>query len=167
MTTVLLIIIVVLLLTVLALLSTGWPGREQKEIEEIGRELRRELAQQRADSVQLFHAMRLDLDDFLRETLDMKLDSILALNSQSHNRRKKQVAAQSEDPSQTESQVEESDENKTVAERQLGLFSGALPQQKQETVAPIDAVPVKAAANFTCAIDDIPDIDSLNDLDDL
>ena len=167
MTTVLLIVIVVLLLIVLALLFTGWPGREQKEIEEIGRELRRELAQQRADSVQFFHAMRMELDDSLRETLELKLDSIVALNGQSHNRRKKQVAAQSQDLSQTESQVEESDERTTVEERQLGLFSGALPQQKQERIAPLDTVPVKAAANFTCAIDDIPDIDSLNDLDDL
>ena len=167
MTTVLLIVIVVLLLIVLALLFTGWPGREQKEIEEIGRELRRELAQQRADSVQFFHAMRMELDDSLRETLELKLDANAALNCQSHNRRKKQVAAQSQDLSQTESQVVESDEKTAVEERQLGLFSGALPQQKQETTAPLDAVPVKAAANFTCAIDDIPDIDSLNDLDDL
>ena len=41
----LLIVIVVLLIGVLALMLTGWPGRERKEIEKTGRELRRELAQ--------------------------------------------------------------------------------------------------------------------------
>ena len=65
MITVLLFINIVLLLGILALLLIGWPGRELKEIEKIGRELRRELAQQRADSIQLLHAMRIELEECL------------------------------------------------------------------------------------------------------
>jgi HAMP domain-containing protein len=167
MTTVLLIVIVILLLAVLALLLSGWPGRELKEIEEIGRELRRELAQQRADSVQLLHSMRIELDDSLRETLEQKLDSIASLNSRQNNRRKKQLAAQSQDPSQPEAQLEESDEKLSADDRQLGLFSGSTSRQMPAGAAPLVTAPVKTAATFTCAIDDIPDIDDMGDLDDV
>ena len=106
MTIVLLIVIVVLLLVILALILTGWPGREQKELEAIGKELFRELAQQRADSVQLLHAMRSELEDSLTDTLEQKLDAIAALGSRSNNRRKKPV----ENPLQPDAQGAETDE---------------------------------------------------------
>ncbi len=171
MTIVLLIVIVLLLLAVLALLLTGWPGRQQKEIDAIGRELFRELAQQRADSVQLLHAMRIELDDSLRETLERKLDALAALGSRPNNRRKKGV----ENPLQPGVQAPESDEENgpfrpsnphepgsVGEERQLGLFAGALQQQK-----PIDKAPAESVVNFICAIDDIPDINDIADIDDL
>lgn len=83
MITVLLFINIVLLLGILALLLIGWPGRELKEIEKIGRELRRELAQQRADSIQLLHAMRIELEESIRETLENQCGSLELMNRRS------------------------------------------------------------------------------------
>ncbi|MEI6758168.1 MAG: hypothetical protein WCK85_09950 [Chlorobium sp.] len=170
MTIVLLIVIVLLLLAILALLLTGWPGREQKELEAIGKELFRELAQQRADSVQLLHAMRSELEDSLTDTLEQKLDAIAALGSRSNNRRKKPV----ENPLQPEGQGAETDEEngqfgssnaqaRAVGdERQLGLFTGVPDPQK-----PKDKAPAELGVRFICAIDDIPDVNDLADFEDL
>lgn len=171
MTTALLIVIVVLLLVVLALLFTGWPGREQKEIEEIGRELRRELAQQRADSVQFFHAIRMELEESLRETVEEKLDSVVALCRRQNNRRKKPL----EYPLQPDARGADNDEENghfslsnahearsAEDERQLGLFEGSHEPQK-----PKDNAPAESVVSFICAIDDIPDINDLPDVDDL
>jgi FtsZ-interacting cell division protein ZipA len=179
MTTVLLIAIVVLLLAILALLVTGWPGRERKEIEEIGRELRRELAQQRADSVQLLHAMRIELDESLRETLEQKLDSLATFGSRSPNRRKKQVSVQPQNPLHAEEEVEDGYEEdgqpsrrnghvtkSAAVDRQLLLFAGVPEGQKSEQAAPLEIPPAKAATSFTCDIDDIPDIADLPDIED-
>jgi FtsZ-interacting cell division protein ZipA len=175
MTTVLLIAIVVLLVALLALQLTGWPGRAEKEIRETGRELRRELAQQRADSVQLLHAMRIELDESLRETLEQKLDAVAALNGRSFNRRKKQVPPQAQNPyQQAEEQVEDCDEENdhssrrnghsirsAVDGRQLLLFSGVPEQLKPQTVEPAYSV-----ASISFDIDDIPDIEDLPDMED-
>ena len=102
----LLIVIVVLLVGVLALMLTGWPGRERKEIEKTGRELRRELAQHRADSVQLLHAMRMELEESVRETLEQEFASFEKMNQRAPSRQKKSLAAQ-----QGKSSRQEEDEN--------------------------------------------------------
>ena len=90
----LLIVIVVLLIGVLALMLTGWPGRERKEIEKTGRELRRELAQHRSDSIQLLHAMRMELEESVRETLEQEFASFEKMNQRASSRQKKSPASQ-------------------------------------------------------------------------
>jgi exonuclease VII large subunit len=89
MVTVLLVVIVVLLISLLAMMLIGWPGRERKEIEKTGRELRRELALHRSDSVQFLHAMRIELEESVRETLEQQFESIEALNRRASSRQKK------------------------------------------------------------------------------
>jgi spore cortex formation protein SpoVR/YcgB (stage V sporulation) len=171
MTTILLLVIVFLQLAILVLLVTGWPGRKQQGTEEIGSELFRDLAQQRADYIQLFHAMRIELEESLRETVEEKLDSIAALSSRQNNRRKKPV----EYPLQPDAQGADNDEENGHSslsnayearsaedERQLGLFAGSHKSQK-----PKDKAPEESVVSFICTIDDIPDINDLPDVDDL
>jgi len=179
MTTVLLLAVVLLLLAVLVLLLTGWPGRVQKEIERTGMELRRELSQHRADSLQFLHAMRIELEESLRETLEEQLDSFAALNSRSSGRRKKQPSGQPPLP-MLDDEVDGCDEEDSpsirrnghalksaVDERQLLLFTGVTDEPGPEDGLPADSAPVKAAATFTCDIDDIPDVADLPDYEDL
>ena len=89
MITVLLIVIVLLLLGIVAMMLTGWPGREQKEIEKTGQDLRRELAQHRADSIQLLHAMRIELEESFRETIEEQVESFELMNRRVSSKRKK------------------------------------------------------------------------------
>lgn len=169
----LLTVILLLLVAVVVLLVTGWPGREVKEIEEMGREFRQELAQHRADSVQLLHALRIDLDESLRETLEKKLDALALLHSRSSNRKKKQGAAQAADSMQTEEQAEESDEKAAEDNRQLGLFSGSSSQtprssneEPRKDLPPTEET-FERVPSLSLDYDDIPDIGDLPDIDDL
>ncbi len=166
----LLTVILLLLVAVVVLLVTGWPGREVREIEEMGREFRQELAQHRADSVQLLHALRIDLDESLRETLEKKLDALALLHSRSSNRKKKQGAAQAADSMLAEEQAEESDEKSAEDDRQLGLFSGrsAPPtnQEPRKEKPPTEEV-FERVPSLSLDYDDIPDIGDLPDIDDL
>jgi hypothetical protein len=108
MITVLLIVIVVLLIGVLALMLTGWPGRDRKEIEKTGRELRRELAQHRSDSVQLLHAMRMELEESIRETIELEFASFEKISQRVPSRNKKSPATQQVKLSKQEEEENES-----------------------------------------------------------
>jgi competence protein ComGC len=163
MITALLIVIVVLLIGVLALMLTGWPGRERKEIEKTGRELRRELAQHRADSVQLLHAMRMELEESVRETLELEFASFEKLNQRASSRNKKSPAAQQLKSSKHEEEENESGEGlddfsmkrsrgsrfqQLESGRQFPLFQET--KQKEETIY---------IASDMLLDDDIPDIE--------
>lgn len=73
MTIVLLVIILLLLAGIVAMMVTGWPGRERAEIEKTGNALRREMAEHRGESIQLLHSIRIDLEETLRETIEREL----------------------------------------------------------------------------------------------
>jgi hypothetical protein len=85
----LLIIIVLLLIGVVALLVTGWTLTETNDIERTGQDIRRELAQQRADTVRLLHSMRIELEDSLREVIEQKFDSFEVRQSRGSSRRRR------------------------------------------------------------------------------
>ena len=72
-TTILLILILLLLIAVVAMVVTGWPGRERAEIEKTGNALRREMAEHRADSIQLLHAIRIEVEDSVRESIEREM----------------------------------------------------------------------------------------------
>ncbi|HWR01918.1 MAG TPA: hypothetical protein VN371_08620, partial [Chlorobaculum sp.] len=72
-TTILLIIILLLLIAIIAMIVTGWPGRERAEIEKTGNALRREMAEHRADSIQLLHAIRIEVEDSVRESIEREM----------------------------------------------------------------------------------------------
>ncbi|NTU57822.1 MAG: hypothetical protein HGB00_02720 [Chlorobiaceae bacterium] len=72
-TTILLIIILLLLIAIVAMMVTGWPGRERNEIEKTGNVLRREMAEHRAESIQLLHAIRIEVEDSVRESIEREM----------------------------------------------------------------------------------------------
>lgn len=88
----LLIIIVLLLIGVTALLLTGWTLYEKNDIERTGQDIRRELAQHRADTVQLLHSMRIELEESLREAFDQKFDTFEVRQSRASTRRRRSPA---------------------------------------------------------------------------
>ena len=71
----LLIIIVLLLAGVIGLLVTGWTLVEKNDVDRTGQDIRRELAQHRADTIQLLHSMRIELEESLREVIEQKFDA--------------------------------------------------------------------------------------------
>jgi hypothetical protein len=72
-TIVLLSVILLLLVVIVAMLVTGWPGRERAEIERAGNALRREMAEHRAESIQLLHAIRIEVEDSVKESIEREL----------------------------------------------------------------------------------------------
>jgi hypothetical protein len=85
----LLIIIILLLIGVVALLVTGWTLTETNDIERTGQDIRRELAQHRADTVRLLHSMRVELEDSLREVIEQKFDAFEVRQSRGSSRRRR------------------------------------------------------------------------------
>ncbi|TLU82880.1 MAG: hypothetical protein FDX30_07305 [Chlorobium sp.] len=85
----LLIVIILLLGGIIAMMVTGWPAEKKNEIDRTGQDIRRELAQQRADTVQLLHSMRIELEDSLREVIEQKFDSFEVMQSRSSSRRRR------------------------------------------------------------------------------
>ena len=164
----LLIVIVLLLISVLALMLTGWPGRERKEIEKTGRELRRELAQHRSDSIQLLHAMRMELEESVRETLEQEFASFEKMNQRVSSRQKKSAAAQQGKSSKQEEEESESGEgvdelsmkrlkgsrfHQSESERQFPLFHERKELEMKETEE------TEFVASQVFLDDDIPDIE--------
>ena len=164
----LLIVIVVLLIGVLALMLIGWPGRERKEIEKTGWELRRELAQHRADSIQLLHAMRMDLEESVRETFEQEFASFEKMSQRVPSRQKKTPAAQQGKSSKQEEEESESGEgvddlsmkrskgsrfHQSESERQFPLF------QERKEVEKIELEGTEFVASQVFLDDDIPDIE--------
>ncbi|NTV05508.1 MAG: hypothetical protein HGA59_03250 [Chlorobiaceae bacterium] len=180
MTTALLIAVFLMLAALLAMILTGWPGIERKEIEKTGQDLRRELAQHRADSLQFLHAMRMELEETVRETLEQNLDSFSAMNNQTTSRRRKYTSVQKtvEEPEGEGINGEQTGKYKPEAgfhepERQLLLFSEQTQSEKTQPertvsereefiVVPVfdqDDLPDVSECKLTseCDDDDIPD----------
>ena len=154
MTTILLFVIVFLQLLLLALMIFGRTAREKPEFEGSGEEVRRELAQHRADSLQFLHAMRIELEESLRETIDLKLDSLavkssFALKKSSEQRAPKRgngSAGAAEEG--VETCAEKSGSRSGEKEQQLELFS-----ETSQTVEP------ECSFVRVYAADDLPDIE--------
>ncbi len=65
--------ILLLLAVIVAMMVTGWPGRELAEIEKAGDAMRREMAEHRADSIQLLHAIRIEVEDSVKESIEREM----------------------------------------------------------------------------------------------
>jgi len=174
MITALLIVIVVLLIGVLALMLTGWPGRERQEIEKTGRELRRELAQHRADSVQFLHAMRIELEESVRDTLEQEFASIEMTAQRAPSRQKKSSSAQRGMPSKLDEQGSDGEAVDGLSKKRSKNTRLQL-KEKEQQVLPLPLFQNKKQMEETEHVasamfldDDIPDIEDIdNDLPDV
>lgn len=68
-------LIILLLLVIIAMLASGWPGRQREEIERLGNGLRREMAEQRSESLQLMKSLRIVVEDAVKESVEKELAS--------------------------------------------------------------------------------------------
>jgi hypothetical protein len=147
----------------------GWPGRERKEIEKTGRELRRELAQHRADSVQLFHAMRIELEESVRETLEQQFESIDAMNRYASSRQKKTSHIQQRTPANLEENGKDDIESidNLAVKRSKGFRFNSIEYDRQLPLFQ-EVMMVSEQLEYTSQVfsdDDLPDID--DDLTDI
>jgi FtsZ-interacting cell division protein ZipA len=75
---VLLAVIVLLLVAIIAMLVTGWPGKQKEEMERLGNGLRREMAEQRSDSLQLMKVIRIEIEEAVRESVEREIAAVLS-----------------------------------------------------------------------------------------
>ncbi|ABB24288.1 MAG: hypothetical protein A3K90_06935 [Pelodictyon luteolum] len=169
-----------LLLAIFVMLFTGWPGRERKAVEEIGRELRREMAQQRVDSMQLLHAMKIELEESLRESIEQEVSSLAAAGTKRRSQGRKGQAPHSisnppsidtgdaqREPSAVlpeSTSVDDGDEPMQVREEdrgQLALFAepAAAAPLSLRLVHPDPVPPPEEDMIRVYAADDLPDVD--------
>jgi hypothetical protein len=86
---VLLAFIILLLALIIAMLVTGWPGRQREEMERIGNSLRREMAEQRSDNLQLMKAIRIVIEDAVRDSVEKEMVAAAPRGRSRRNSRKK------------------------------------------------------------------------------
>ena len=185
-TTILLIIILLLLIAIVAMIVTGWPGREREEIEKTGNALRREMAEHRAESIQLLHAIRIEVEDSVRESIEREMAGFGSKGGRSRGSRSSGssralskprahqaglVAASDELPSMVEEDGADYGYEAGVMEtRQLPLFPespvradapaiAVAPVPSASEVAPDDDVPPPEVIRIGYMFDDIPDVE--------
>ena len=188
-TTVLLIIILLLLIAIVAMIVTGWPGREREEIEKTGNALRREMAEHRAESIQLLHAIRIEVEDSVRESIEREMAGFGSKGGRSRGSRSSvssralskprayqagSVAASDELPSIVEEDGADYGIDMAVIEiRQLPLFPeisepaprsdapsvGVAPAPSAPQVEVDDGVPPSEVIRIGYMFDDIPDVE--------
>jgi|GEM_PF-2417181 len=163
---VLLVVIILLLLVVIVLLVTGWPGRQKAEMEQIGNSLRREMAEQRSDNLQLMKAVRIVIEDAVRESVEHEMAVIAPKGRSKRGRSKASQVADSAVAAAAEDEVFDNGANETPLQAmQIPLF----PEKPQtdtavslkqsdygETVAEKAPEPETIHMGY---VDDIPDVE--------
>ncbi len=76
-TTLLLFVILILLVLLIVMHVTGWPERSRHEPDQFGIEFRREMAGLRAESVQILHGVKNELESLLSDGIDEKIDLLI------------------------------------------------------------------------------------------
>jgi FtsZ-interacting cell division protein ZipA len=104
-TTILLIIILLLLVAIVGMIVTGWPGRESEEIEKTGNALRREMAEHRAESIQLLHAIRIEVEDSVRESIEREMAGYGSRSGRSRGSRGSSSSRAQSKPRQQQSEI--------------------------------------------------------------
>ena len=181
----LLCIVILLLASIIALMVTGWPGRDREEIERSGNALRREMAEHRSESIQLLHAIRIKVEDSVKESIEREMAGYGSRGGRSRGTRKTPKAVSGDtatmsgaagvpqlvDAEPFDDAAPESD----LAARQLPLFgdhpvSASTSEPDTRPMATIPATPPPSREKdpepelppqtiFVGYIDDIPDVD--------
>jgi FtsZ-interacting cell division protein ZipA len=151
-TTILLIIILLLLVALVAMIVTGWPGREREEIEKTGNALRREMAEHRAESIQLLHAIRIEVEDSVRESIEREMAGFGSRGGRSRGSRSSGSSrAQSKPRAPQAGLAASSDELPSMVEEDLSCYgydTGVM-ETRQLPLFPDSPEPVRADAPAT------------------
>jgi hypothetical protein len=174
-------IILLLLAVIVAMMVAGWPGRERAEIEKAGAVMRREMAEHHAESIRLLHAIRIEVEDSVKESIAREFADLGTRGGKGRGARGasrlpvKSRMVQPEDPDtassmQGASDPEEFQEDAALTEvelRQLPLFpenSGTVPEQAPaQPAAPVSPKPDTSGPEPETIhmgyVDDIPDVE--------
>jgi FtsZ-interacting cell division protein ZipA len=166
-TMVLLIIILLLLIAIVAMIVTGWPGRERAEIEKTGNALRREMAEHRAESIQLLHSIRIEVEDSVHDSIEREMASFATRSSRSR-RNPGASRAVSKSRAQQVGIVAESDDLPVMVEED-GLDYGmpeSVLEARQLPLFPDKQEPVRAVAPavFAATAPSVPRVEEDNDV---
>ena len=173
---VLLCIVILLLAGIIAMMVTGWPGRERREIERAGNALRKEMAEHRSESIQLLHSIRIEVEDSVKEAIEREMANY---GSRGRSRASKAKAAKEAKAAATAelttTGTEEFDDpapDSILAARQLPLFGvapvpaiSAEPAPKPSVAVSVpqaprhDEIELVPETIFVGYIDDIPDVE--------
>ncbi|RXK81586.1 hypothetical protein EST62_11565 [Chlorobaculum sp. 24CR] len=165
---ILLTLIVLLLATIIAMLVTGWPGKQKEEMERLGNGLRREMAEQRSDSLQLMKVIRIEIEEAVRESVEREIAAVL---SKGRSRKAARKRAQEADAGSALEAVaadggaENSNYEKPLHAVQIPLFTEKH-HAKASPPEPLQVAPDIAGEHEPEAetidmgyIDDIPDVE--------
>jgi hypothetical protein len=168
---ILLSIVILLLAAIIAMMVTGWPGREREELERTGNTLRREMAEHRSESIQLLHAIRIEVEDSVKESIEREMANFGSRGRSRASRGKKVPVDAAQPLAETES-FEEASSESILADRQLPLFGNKPvasihdePAAKPPVAAPVppppkeDEIELIPETIFVGYIDDIPDVE--------
>jgi hypothetical protein len=172
-TMLLLSVILFLLLVIVCILVTGWPGRERVQIERAAGALRREIAEHRADSIQLLLSIRMEVEDAVRESIVREMAGYAAMGAgrsrSSRNAAKVPKAATGEVEVQAvreappakldESAASEEGRQSDLEARQISLFPGFLPEGEAMAMAWEPAQGTAASRSGVVVGDDLPDVE--------
>jgi FtsZ-interacting cell division protein ZipA len=163
--TILLGVIVVLLLVIIAMLVTGWPGRQREEMERLANALRREMAEQRSDSLQLMKSLRIVVEDAVKESVEKELAAAAPRGrSRKGSRAKAQDAGIIPEPVATEEEPDNGHNETPLQAMQIPLFpeksvttqSLAANEASSENASSTQSEPDTIHMGF---VDDIPDVE--------
>ena len=159
-------VIILLLGLIIFMMVTGWPGRQREEMERLGNGLRREMAEQRSDNLQLMKAIRIEIEDAVRESVEREMAAAVPRGRSRRGARKKTQEVDS-CPVPDMGGAEEADNGSyesPLQAMQISLFSekptvAQTPSTVQaEPEKPADLQP-EAETIHMGYIDDIPDVE--------
>ena len=181
MMTFLLLIILVLLIAVIIMMFTVWPRRQRAEMEKAVSALRREMAEHRGDSIRLMQAIRNEVEDTVKESLEHEMTDFFGRGvSKASFHRPVNTAAQQGSKEEIGNNLEENIAATVGPENsaeQMSLFQEQAKSKQQrpsETPEKLEPETVTKETNIepmervqAVLHDDIPDIDDIPDLDDV
>lgn len=173
---ILLFIVILLLAAIIAMMATGWPGRDRAGLDGAAEAMRREMAEHRSESVRLLNSIRIKVEDSVKESIEREMANY---GSRSRSRAPKGKAARdasapgeaAQPPAEAEV-LEAPAAESILAARQLPLFGekpvapihdepaatppAAAPQPPTAKAEEIELVPETIFVGY---IDDIPDVE--------
>ncbi len=174
---VLLCIVILLLSAIIAMMVTGWPGRDRAGIDRATEALRREMAEHRSESIRLLHGIRIKVEDSVKESIEREMANYGSRGGRSRSRKAPRAVDEEvqSSPFVDAAAPDDPAPESILAARQISLFGGSdappsAPALRKPAPAPVRPSPPAPPAKepepelvretiFVGYIDDIPDVD--------
>lgn len=119
----------VLLFLIVIMLATGWPLKLRDEIERTSQSLRREMAEQRSESLQFMKSLRIIVEDAVKESVEKEMASSRPRSGRPRKSAssKAQDAAIVQEPVAVEEETDNSTQLSVLQAMQIPLFPDKTP----------------------------------------